>query len=89
MGNIVKLYSFCLFRGIFNSSLERDHYDTNSTDRDKMIKACDALVVCKHNLNIAYTAKMHFITPSWFVQVLHVSSSTLHYCSSHFATFEG
>ena len=32
----MKLYSVCHIRGIFNVNLTRAHYDTNSTDRDKM-----------------------------------------------------
>ena len=40
----MKLHSVCRFRGIFNVSPSIAHYDTPFTERDKMIKACDALV---------------------------------------------
>ena len=40
--NHVNLSSVCHFRGIFNVNLLTAHYDTNSTDRDEMIKACEA-----------------------------------------------
>ena len=45
------------------------------TERDKRIKACDALVTLKTHFNVNYTAKMPFIVQSWIVQVLHVFSS--------------
>ena len=35
----LKLYSICHFRGFFNVGLSRTHYDTNSADRDKIIKS--------------------------------------------------
>ena len=44
MGKTVKLYSICHFRGIFNVNLSTAHYDTESNDRDNIIKACDAKV---------------------------------------------
>ena len=34
MVNLVKLYSVCHFRGIFNVNLLTTHYDINFTDRD-------------------------------------------------------
>ena len=40
--NPVKLYSVCLFRGIFNVNLSTALNNTNSSDRDEMIKACAA-----------------------------------------------
>ena len=33
----MKLYSVCHFREIFNVNLSKTHYDTDSTDMDKMI----------------------------------------------------
>ena len=64
MGKWDKLYSSCHFRGIFNVNLSTALYDTNSTDRDEMIKAFEAQVACKPNLNVNFTEKMQFITPS-------------------------
>ena len=40
--NPMKLHSVLQFRGLFNVSLSRAHYDTLFAERDKMIKACDA-----------------------------------------------
>ena len=42
MGKSLKLYSLCHIGGVFNVSISRAHYDINSTDRNVMIKACDA-----------------------------------------------
>ena len=47
------------------------HYNTNYTDRDEMIKACDASVACKRNLNVNFTKKLS-ITLSQIDQVFHV-----------------
>ena len=44
MGKSLKLSSVCHFRGIVNVNLSTAHYDTNFSDRDKMTKACSALV---------------------------------------------
>ena len=40
--NPMTLQSVWQFRGIFNISLSRAQYDTHFTERDKMIKVCDA-----------------------------------------------
>ena len=45
----MKLPSVWHFRGIFNVNLLRAYYDTNITERDKMIKACDALGAVREN----------------------------------------
>ena len=37
--NLVKLYLVCHFRGIFVANLKRGHNDTNSTGKDKLVKA--------------------------------------------------
>ena len=40
----MELHLVSQFRGIFNVGLSRAHTDALFTDRDKMIKACDARV---------------------------------------------
>ena len=47
-----------------NFQVQSVHYNTNSTDREKIIKACDALITSKPNLNVNYIAKMQFIMQS-------------------------
>ena len=43
---------FCLSfrRDLLNVSLWTAHYNTNSTDKDEMVKTCDAQVACKPSL---------------------------------------
>ena len=63
-------FVFCLsFQRV---NLSTAHYFTNSTDRDEMIKACDALVACQPNLNVNIIENMQFITPSRIDQLFQV-----------------
>ena len=55
------------------------HYGTNSTDRDEMIKACDAQVDCKSNLNVNLQKKAQFVMPSRIDHEFHVFSSRRNY----------
>ena len=84
MGHSLELY--CHIRGTFNVILSGSHYDTNPTDRDRMILS---LCCLSQNLTSNYTAKKPFITRSIQSQIYQVDMFSAPGDIGHFAGFEG
>ena len=64
------------FKGMYHIKFSSAHYDTKFVDRDKMIKACDALVAWKPNLTIIYTDKKQLTKPHLSVK-LYIDQSNM------------